>query len=995
MSDVRLLRDRDRNGFDEVYYLDDLSAINNNAETLVGKYELMRDLDFNDPDSYLAGEINPDWTVADFGSTTDTGWVSIGNATTPFTGEFEGHGYVIYGLQINQDTEDSQGLFGNIGAGGAVRNLGLPNVRIEGGTQVGAVVGSHSGKIANSYATGTISAVGSVGGIAGNASGSGVIVNSRSSVRVSATGSSAGGMIGICSNCTVFNSFAVGSVDGVGSSANNIGGFIGELRSSSFDIGNNYAWGNVSGGRSMIGGGSNGNGGFFGYTNIDGGRLNANYSIGRTDGTFDGNINAAVSALPSVTAPNYWNQDTAPATAAFDRRYQSSRRTTLQLQAGIAQSDDENEVYYNWDNADWDFGNAMQYPLLKYTAATDALGGAACRNAADAPSQIPVCGTLVAPGLRYGLRSLTTRHAQLSPPFDASGRSIGGVYFGTVQNDSPWIQLIATAFDATATYSVYVGGSQTPLYTGIASGEASGEIALSSDDITEVVVEVQGTGTARYTLYLDYERIATIDADHDGLVDLNYLEDIAMLGFNFRRDDNGGITEIGYRETADDELITVGCPGVCRGYELTRDLDFTDPADYRDPAENEVMSRWTGQGWDAVGIENAIFDGNGYTISGLKVSGNTTNNSAFFHTVIDSEIDGLGLLGVDIGGADVAGLVVRCADGCELSNSYVIGQIKASRSAFGLVGHLAGNITNSYFIGTIEVEDDGNFAAGLAGVGGRDLSIANSRVIGRIIAPSAAEVGMIAHLLSDTASLELSDSFADVLATKGGEPQGVLVSGSGSSTSITTSYFDSDIASVASPAGVAQSTAELRSETMPSGIFADWDAADWDFGTSEVYPAIKYNSERCRSGLRSERCGRILRYQGSMIEDFRLSGDAGFKLPFDFATFNQEIVRGFDQSSLQFTAVAFNPNARIVVYRGARVVAEVASGAMTPPIALNTSGETILDVVVVDSEERSSYRYRFRVSVLQTSMIVPSQNRRRRRRIHRYIYPRRVGCDTP
>ena len=136
-------------------------------------YELMRDLDFNDPNSYLSGEINPDWIVPDF-ATTHTGWTPIGSEETPFAAVFEGNGHIISNLQINRDGEDFQGLFGYIGRVDAlgnrstIRNLGLEDVRIEGGTHVGAMAGDLRGSIVNSYATGSVSGVFNVGGMVGN-----------------------------------------------------------------------------------------------------------------------------------------------------------------------------------------------------------------------------------------------------------------------------------------------------------------------------------------------------------------------------------------------------------------------------------------------------------------------------------------------------------------------------------------------------------------------------------------------------------------------------------------------------------------------------------------------------------------------------------------------------------------------------------------------------------------------------------------------------------
>ena len=235
------LADRDDNGFTEIYYLEHLSSIDTSTG-LSGNYELIRDLDFNDPDSYFIGQAA--WRVADFDSTAaaNIGWIAIGNTTTPFSGEFEGNGYQISGLQINRDSQNHQGLFGVIGSSGVVRNLSLTNVRIEGGSQVGAIVGTHRGQINNSHAAGIVSGVANVGGMVGDATANSVIVNSRGDIQVSASGTNAGGILGRCVGCTVLNSFSVGAVSGRNQTEGFIGGFIGRVESGS-NIANNYAWG--------------------------------------------------------------------------------------------------------------------------------------------------------------------------------------------------------------------------------------------------------------------------------------------------------------------------------------------------------------------------------------------------------------------------------------------------------------------------------------------------------------------------------------------------------------------------------------------------------------------------------------------------------------------------------------------------------------------------------------------------------------------------------
>ena len=83
-------------------------------------YELRNDLDFEDATSY-AGSRNEAWVAPGSGGILNTlGWQPIGGT---FTAVFEGNGHTISNLYINRTT-DNVGLFGTLGSGGEVRNLG-------------------------------------------------------------------------------------------------------------------------------------------------------------------------------------------------------------------------------------------------------------------------------------------------------------------------------------------------------------------------------------------------------------------------------------------------------------------------------------------------------------------------------------------------------------------------------------------------------------------------------------------------------------------------------------------------------------------------------------------------------------------------------------------------------------------------------------------------------------------------------------------------------
>src|SRR4029077_17000211 len=77
-------------------------------------------------DFVLANNIDASGTA---GWNAGAGFVPIGNGAANFAGRFDGQGNTIHGLTINS-TGSYNGLFGYIGTGGVVRNVGLTNVSV-------------------------------------------------------------------------------------------------------------------------------------------------------------------------------------------------------------------------------------------------------------------------------------------------------------------------------------------------------------------------------------------------------------------------------------------------------------------------------------------------------------------------------------------------------------------------------------------------------------------------------------------------------------------------------------------------------------------------------------------------------------------------------------------------------------------------------------------------------------------------------------------------
>lgn len=251
------------------------------------------------------------------------GWKPIGNETTEFDGVYNGQGYKITNLVINDSTGNGLGFFGKTGSFCNISNLQLDNVniigyyeigglasfnfgtidncsvsgkvlgKVLGSTCIGLLVGKNAGNVNNCKSSGSIISAGNqtggligenaygfikncssdaivsgydyVGGIVGLSSG-GNIESSHFSGEVEATHEAAGGLGGYCTTTTIKACYSTGKVTGVSFS----GGFIGWNYDAS--ITNCYSNSIVSGGDNM--------GGFVG---INSGSIANCFSTGNLD----------------------------------------------------------------------------------------------------------------------------------------------------------------------------------------------------------------------------------------------------------------------------------------------------------------------------------------------------------------------------------------------------------------------------------------------------------------------------------------------------------------------------------------------------------------------------------------------------------------------------------------------------------------------------------------------------------------------------------------
>ncbi|TAJ43446.1 hypothetical protein CUJ86_10645, partial [Methanofollis fontis] len=177
---------------------------------------------------------------------------TIGNSGTRFTGNFDGQGHTISDFTLNKSGVDYVGLFGWVGSGAEVKNLGITagDAGVTGKCYVGVLAGYSKGSLTNCYATGSVTASDYLaGGLVGYNSGGSITNCYATGNATTGTGNLAGGLVGNNVEGTITNCYATGNADAGSRFA---GGLVGLLQSGT--ITNCYATGNATAGNEYAGG---------------------------------------------------------------------------------------------------------------------------------------------------------------------------------------------------------------------------------------------------------------------------------------------------------------------------------------------------------------------------------------------------------------------------------------------------------------------------------------------------------------------------------------------------------------------------------------------------------------------------------------------------------------------------------------------------------------------------------------------------------------------
>lgn len=254
-----------------------------------------------------------------------SGFIPIGTSGIPFSGSFDGAGFGIDSLYINDTSKSYVGLFGSVGSSAGIENIGLTNVDITGANYVGGLAGflGSSTTLTKSYTTGTVEGTDKVGGLVGLLSG------------------------------TVTLSYSEVDVTGVES----VGGLVGEAFFSPAVISYTYASGKVDGTDKI--------GAFIG--NVVNGTIYQSYSFGRVGGVASGKLKGGFEGRDSLGSysNNYWNGEST----------NSGNRTSVGATKLTSSEMTDPDSFNSWDfSTIWNITENQSFPYLRDIVPTNLPG---------------------------------------------------------------------------------------------------------------------------------------------------------------------------------------------------------------------------------------------------------------------------------------------------------------------------------------------------------------------------------------------------------------------------------------------------------------------------------------------------------------------------------------------------------------------------------------------------------------------------------------------
>ena len=163
---------------------------------------------------------------------------------------------------------------------------------------------------------------------------------------------------------------------------------------------------------------------------------------------------------------------------------------------------------------------------------------------------------------------------------------------------------------------------------------------------------------------------------------------------------------------------------------LTGDIEFNEPVE-------GTSSNFTPIG-NSNHKFNGTFDGQGHTITNLKISG--VNYAGLFgYLGSESSVKNLGIIGSSISGSSYAGGIAGHNNGGTISNCYNTGDIISTGNAGGIAGNNSGTISNCYNTRDVKATFSSSYDIYAGGIAGQNYSgsISNCYNTGNVEATSS------------------------------------------------------------------------------------------------------------------------------------------------------------------------------------------------------------------------------------------------------------------
>ncbi len=685
--------------------------------------------------------------------------------------------------------------------------------------EVNSVTGA--GLIANSHATGNVTADRVAGGLVGDSTTGGRVTGSYAEGDVTATGANgrAGGLLGrIRAGTDVLDSYAIGDVRVSGS--NSIaGGLVGKAQNAGTTVTGSYATGAVTasgaGVRNLPNQLGNLLGGLVGELTT-GAQITASYATGAVTATA-----AADNSILGGLVGHMSEADTLVLAAYATGSVTANGGGTNNVGGLLGELDD---IENNIDSS---------YAIGAVSATGSGLGVV---NSAGG-----LVGALISPAL-----ASQVANSYYDNTADGAGLMVspGG---GSGQT--------TTALQGPVGYT----GIYSAWNRDLDNADTDDNLATGGDDPWHF------GGSSQYPVLqhnrgpLDIARQLTpvptpadYDLDNDNLIDVVNLAQLNAIRHDLNGDGRGllGAAAAGYLSAYPGYAVGMGCPATCAGYELRANLDFDTNGDGMVNASDEIADFRT-----IGGTYSATFQGNGHTISNMQITNNELGHKGLFGELSpNGKIYAVGLI------------------------EPVLSNGGGANGRFGaLVGYNLGAIYASWVRGgAVSTNLDDTILGGLVGKNGSSVSGQND--YGKIYASySTATVASAGHEFIDSGGLVGNNLRGTIVASyaagavtgSGANSEYGCLTGVASSSGIppvssviTSSYYEGTgegRVCTRGGAGMSRSSLQLQEPTgyTAGGIYANWnvdlDNADsdndlatggddpWDFRVGH-YPVLKYGS---------------------------------------------------------------------------------------------------------------------------------------------------------